>query len=87
MSHSPEARKAWTAKVLHELEGLLEHYDRQRDYSFEQLLGAAKGGCKALLESRGEFTTHDALRLACCLVQLVREGQLIDMPEGPPRPS
>ncbi len=77
-------REAWNAKVLLELTRLTAHYDSLGTRSIDSLVGVAKGGSRHLLESP-MFDSHDALKLACALVMLVREMQLEDKPDGPPR--
>ena len=68
-------RDEWTGKIIGELRGLIAHYDGLDVPTAAQLAGIVQGGCRALV-GEPRFSTHDALRLAAALVQLIREAQL-----------
>jgi len=68
-------RDEWTDKIIGELRGLVAHYDRVDVPTAAQLVCIVQGGCRTLTSLPG-FSTHDALRLASALVQLIREVQL-----------
>jgi hypothetical protein len=68
-------RDEWMDKIIGELRGLIAHYDGLDVPTAAQLAGIVQGGCRALTSQPG-FSTHDALKLAASLVQLIREAHL-----------
>ena len=78
-------RERWQRTVIAELERYIAHQDERDVWTPGRLMSAAVGAVRDMVG--GRFSTHDALKFAALLVQLVREIQLEDSPDGPPPDS